>query len=88
MARALRVDVGDEVYHVINRANGRFKIFERDLIWQGVVAKSDDRAAQSCAHAPRALEAEGALDHRNINNMWTDPNTPDASRSSVDDAGT
>ena len=42
MARALCVDIGDEVYHVINRANGRSKIFERDLIWQGVVAKSDD----------------------------------------------
>ncbi|OGG67006.1 hypothetical protein A3C21_04260 [Candidatus Kaiserbacteria bacterium RIFCSPHIGHO2_02_FULL_59_21] len=34
MARALRVDVGDEVYHVINRANGRFKIFEEDWMYQ------------------------------------------------------
>ena len=27
MARAPRVDVGDLAYHVINRANGRLKIF-------------------------------------------------------------
>ena len=27
MGRALRVDVGGEVYHVINRANGRQTIF-------------------------------------------------------------
>lgn len=27
MPRNARVDVGDEVYHVINRANGRFRIF-------------------------------------------------------------
>ena len=28
MARSTRVDVGNHVYHVINRANGRMKIFE------------------------------------------------------------
>ena len=28
MARAARVDVGDQVYHVLNRAVGRLKIFE------------------------------------------------------------
>ena len=27
MARLPRVDVGGEIYHVINRANGRIKIF-------------------------------------------------------------
>lgn len=33
MARSLRVDVGDHVYHVINRANGRFTIFENDSFY-------------------------------------------------------
>jgi hypothetical protein len=30
MARAPRVDIGDLVYRVINRSNGRAKIFEED----------------------------------------------------------
>lgn len=30
MARGLRTDIGDLVYHVINRANGRFSIFEAE----------------------------------------------------------
>jgi len=30
MARAPRVDVGDCVYHVLNRSNGRVRIFETD----------------------------------------------------------
>ncbi|MCK9344994.1 MAG: transposase [Candidatus Pacebacteria bacterium] len=30
MSRNARVDVGGEIYHVINRANGRFKIFDED----------------------------------------------------------
>lgn len=30
MARGQRIDIGDLVYHVINRANGRFTIFESD----------------------------------------------------------
>lgn len=34
MARAPRIDVGNEVYHVINRANGRLKIFEEDWMYQ------------------------------------------------------
>src|SRR3989344_3787814 len=34
MARPLRIDVGDQVYHVINRANGRLKIFEEDWMYQ------------------------------------------------------
>lgn len=33
MARSLRVNVGDHVYHVINRANGRFTIFESDAFY-------------------------------------------------------
>ncbi|MBI4118577.1 MAG: hypothetical protein HY455_03525 [Parcubacteria group bacterium] len=28
MPRLARVDVGNEVYHVINRANGRMQIFD------------------------------------------------------------
>ena len=31
MARSTRVDVGNHVYHVINRANGRMKIFEDEV---------------------------------------------------------
>ena len=34
MARAPRVDVGDLVYHVINRANGRMTIFEEEWMYQ------------------------------------------------------
>ncbi|MEK7070474.1 MAG: transposase [Patescibacteria group bacterium] len=30
MPRQARVDVGDEIYHVINRSNGRVKIFHND----------------------------------------------------------
>ncbi len=30
MPRSARVDVGGEIYHVINRANGRFQIFNTD----------------------------------------------------------
>lgn len=34
MARAARVDVGGEVYHIINRANGRLQIFDKDEDYQ------------------------------------------------------
>ncbi len=34
MSRAPRIDVGNEVYHVINRANGRVKIFHSDKDYQ------------------------------------------------------
>lgn len=34
MARPPRIDIGDHVYHVINRANGRLKIFEEDWMYQ------------------------------------------------------
>lgn len=34
MARPLRVDVGDHVYHVINRSNGRVTIFEEEWMYQ------------------------------------------------------
>jgi putative transposase len=33
MARAPRIDVGGEIYHVINRANGRLKIFESQAMY-------------------------------------------------------
>ena len=34
MPRPARVDVGGEIYHVINRANGRFQIFDTDGDYQ------------------------------------------------------
>ncbi|MHB8860490.1 MAG: transposase [Minisyncoccota bacterium] len=34
MPRTARVDVGEEIYHVINRANGRFQIFNTDEDYQ------------------------------------------------------
>lgn len=34
MPRAARVDVGEEIYHVINRANGRLRIFDTDADYQ------------------------------------------------------
>jgi len=34
MPRLARVDIGDEIYHVINRANGRLRIFESDADYQ------------------------------------------------------
>lgn len=34
MGRALRVDVGNEIYHVLNRANARMTIFEKDNDYQ------------------------------------------------------
>ena len=34
MARPPRIDIGDHVYHVINRANGRLKIFEEEWMYQ------------------------------------------------------
>lgn len=34
MPRNARVDVGGEIYHVINRANGRFQIFDTDEDYQ------------------------------------------------------
>jgi REP element-mobilizing transposase RayT len=30
MGRAPRVDIGEEVYHIINRANNRIQIFHTD----------------------------------------------------------
>jgi len=43
MGRVLRVDVGDVVYHVINRANFRFTLFRRDeqyRCFMGIVCES------------------------------------------------
>jgi len=34
MGRALRIDVGNEIYHVLNRANARLTIFEKDNDYQ------------------------------------------------------
>ena len=34
MPRSARVDVGGEVYHVINRTNGRLQIFNTDEDYQ------------------------------------------------------
>jgi putative transposase len=34
MPRLARVDIGDEIYHVINRANGRLTIFEKKADYQ------------------------------------------------------
>lgn len=34
MPRSARVDVGGEIYHVINRSNGRFQIFNTDAEYQ------------------------------------------------------
>lgn len=34
MPRLARVDIGDQIYHVINRANGRLKIFNKDTDYQ------------------------------------------------------
>ena len=30
MGRALRIDIGNEIYHVLNRANARMAIFEKE----------------------------------------------------------
>ena len=34
MPRSARVDVGGEIYHIINRANGRLQIFNKDADYQ------------------------------------------------------
>jgi len=34
MGRALRIDIGNEIYHVLNRANARMTIFEKDNDYQ------------------------------------------------------
>jgi putative transposase len=55
MARIQRIDVGDEVYHVINRANARVRIFDNDgdykqfeLILEEAVEKFDMRLLAYC----------------------------------------
>src|SRR3989338_1437240 len=45
MPRILRVDVGNLVYHVINRANGRIQIFHKDkdyLLFESVLAEAKE----------------------------------------------
>lgn len=34
MGRALRIDIGNEIYHILNRANARMTIFEKDNDYQ------------------------------------------------------
>lgn len=34
MGRILRIDIGNEIYHVLNRANARMTIFEKDYDYQ------------------------------------------------------
>jgi putative transposase len=34
MARAPRIDVGNQVYHIINRTNGRFTMFEKQWMYE------------------------------------------------------
>jgi putative transposase len=55
MPRLARVDIGDEIYHVLNRANGRSRIFESDQdyrlfeeILTGVVEKTSIRILAYC----------------------------------------
>ncbi|MFZ2522304.1 MAG: transposase [Minisyncoccia bacterium] len=37
MSRVPRVDIGDEIYHVLNRSNGRVKIFNNDKDYKNFV---------------------------------------------------
>ena len=46
MGRSLRVDVGGQVYHVLNRANGRDDLFADDgdyAAFEKVLAEAVDR---------------------------------------------
>lgn len=46
MGRALRVDVGDYVYHILNRANARGKLFARKgdyALFESVLAEAKER---------------------------------------------
>ena len=46
MGRALRVDVGDHVYHILNRANARGKLFARKgdyALFESVLAEAKER---------------------------------------------
>lgn len=46
MGRALRTDVGDHVYHVLNRANARATLFKKPadyLLFEEVLAKAEER---------------------------------------------
>ncbi len=46
MGRALRIDIGDEIYHVLNRANARMTIFEKDNDYQAfetIIEEAKDR---------------------------------------------
>lgn len=48
MPRATRIDVGDVVYHVINRANARMKIFNADedyLLFEKVLEEAKEKFA-------------------------------------------
>ncbi len=55
MPRTSRIDVGQEVYHILNRANARVQIFDNnkdyldfEKILQGAVEKFDMRLLAYC----------------------------------------
>lgn len=55
MPRNARVDVGDEIYHVINRSNGRYQIFNTKKeyrIFVKELRESDARDARSHGTMP------------------------------------
>ena len=46
MGRTLRIDIGDEIYHVLNRANARMTIFEKERDYQAfetIIEEAKDR---------------------------------------------
>ena len=46
MGRAPRVDIGNEIYHVLNRANNRMTIFEKDKdyeAFESILKEAKDR---------------------------------------------
>ena len=46
MGRALRIDIGNEIYHVLNRANARMTIFEKERDYQAfetIIEEAKDR---------------------------------------------
>lgn len=50
MGRALRTDVGDHIYHVLNRANARLPLFEQKKdyqLFEAVLAEAQ-RSSSTC----------------------------------------
>lgn len=53
MPRVARVDVGEELYHVINRANGRLQIFNKDedyLLFEHLLLETKEEKNGGCPH--------------------------------------